>query len=302
MRTSTHTFVLIALFAFFVASDRAAAHGIVGDRFFPATVSTDDPLAADELALPTVQVFTPAGSPGTQTFDVMFEFDKLILPHLSVGIADDVLTVKPDGRHSSTGWDDVTLIAKYELMRDDVHEAILTVGTRTVIGGTGNNYTGADSFTTFVPELYYGKGFGDLPDSLDGLKPLAVTGTFSNTFPTESVSPNVFQWAFAVEYSLPYLQQHVADVGLPEPFKNFIPLVEVAMETVENRDRHGQTTGTINPGVLWETKDFQLGVEALVPVNGHTGPHVGAIVQVQVYVDDIFPAVFGHPLFFGDER
>src|SRR5437764_1234453 len=30
------------------------SHGIVGSRFFPATIATDDPFVADELALPTV--------------------------------------------------------------------------------------------------------------------------------------------------------------------------------------------------------------------------------------------------------
>src|SRR5579872_4689881 len=35
----------------------AAAHGIVGDRFFPATLITDDPAVADELSLPTIDTF-----------------------------------------------------------------------------------------------------------------------------------------------------------------------------------------------------------------------------------------------------
>ena len=29
----------------------AQAHGVVGERFFPATITTDDPFAADEMAL-----------------------------------------------------------------------------------------------------------------------------------------------------------------------------------------------------------------------------------------------------------
>ncbi len=68
-------------------------------------------------------------------------------------------------------------------------------------------------------------------------------------------------------------------------------------------DRSGETTtGTINPGVLWEQPDFQLGVEAVVPVNAHSGPAVGAVFQVQFYIDDLFPKVFGHPIFFGDNK
>ncbi len=36
----------------------AAAHGFAGQRFFPATPSTEDPAVADELALPTVTRFS----------------------------------------------------------------------------------------------------------------------------------------------------------------------------------------------------------------------------------------------------
>ena len=68
-------------------------------------------------------------------------------------------------------------------------------------------------------------------------------------------------------------------------------------------NRGGETTtGTINPGVLWEQSDYQLGVEAVIPMNSHTGPNVGAVVSVQIYIDDIFPKIFGKPVFFSDEN
>jgi hypothetical protein len=54
--------------------------------------------------------------------------------------------------------------------------------------------------------------------------------------------------------------------------------------------------------VLWETQNVQVGVEAQIPVNQTTGPNVGATVSVQIYIDDLFPKIFGHPIFFqGDE-
>ncbi len=71
---------------------------------------------------------------------------------------------------------------------------------------------------------------------------------FGQNFPTKADGDsNALEWGFAVEYSLPYLQQHVKDIGLPAPFKDMIPLVECSMETGENRDDRGHTTGTINP-------------------------------------------------------
>ena len=54
--------------AILLGAARASAHGFVGSRFFPPTISTDDPFAVDELALPTVswirQPGEDGGSPG----------------------------------------------------------------------------------------------------------------------------------------------------------------------------------------------------------------------------------------------
>ena len=163
------------------------------------------------------------------------------------------------------------------------------------IGGTGSKSIGRDSFTTFTPTLYFGKGFGDLPDTLPYLKPLAVTGTVRLNLPTEAEA-NSIEWGLAVDYNIPYLQQHVRDVGLPAPFKDMIPLVEFSFDNPINRGE-SQMTGTINPGILWESQYVQVGIEALLPINGESGSHVGAIVQFQIYIDDLFPQICGHPIF-----
>jgi hypothetical protein len=128
---------------------------------------------------------------------------------------------------------------------------------------------------------------------------LAVTGTLGQTFPT-SAEPNALEWGFALEYSLPYLQSQVKDIGLPAPFKNMIPLVEFSMSTPENRGG-GPTTGTINPGILWGNRHLQIGAEAIIPLNKATGSEVGAVFQVQFFIDDLLPRWFGHPIIGGEQ-
>jgi hypothetical protein len=274
----------------------AHAHGFVGDRFFPATVTTDDPLATDELALPTLSIADTGGTPDTQDTAVGFEFDKIIVPHLTIGVSDEYNWLQSAGQRTERGFDDLTLLTKYELFQSPAHEFILSIGMETDLGGTGSKSVGRDSFTTFTPTLYFGKGFGDLPDALDFFKPFAVTGTFGVSIPTEAAAANSIEWGLALEYNLPYLQQHVKDIGLPAPFKNMIPLVEFTGESPFNRGG-GITTGTINPGVLFESRYYQVGVEALIPINGESGNHVGAIVSLEIYIDDLFPKVFGHAIF-----
>jgi hypothetical protein len=280
----------------------AFGHGFVGDRFFPPTITSDDPFAVDELALPTVTWFnTPSGggSPESRTFDAGLEFDKEIFPHFAIGISDDYLSQNGHHSPSAYGWDNIELTAKYELYHNDPHEFIFSIGVAGDIGHTGFVNT-SDSFSTIEPTLYFGKGFGDLPTSVDYLRPLAVTGTIGQSFTTSAAGPNSLDWAFAVEYSLPYLQSEVRDIGLPKIFSNLIPLTEFTFSTQENRQGRGHTTGTFNPGLLYETPYFQIGAEALIPVNHDSGAHVGVTVQVWVFIDDIFPKVFGHPL-FGEE-
>ena len=287
---------LVALFA----TSRAFAHGIVGNHFFPATTATDDPFAVDELALPTFSFVKNSSSEdrlANWEFAGGFEFDKEIFPRFALGVSDTYHYFNPDRGRTAQGWDNLSFSAKYELWRSEPMEAIASVGLDTDVGGTGSRGIGRDSFTTFTPAFFFGKGFGDLPERAGFLRPFAVTGEIGQSFPTSARAPNTLEWGFALEYSLPYLQQQVKDIGLPAPFKNMIPLVEFAFETAENRAEGGLTSGTINPGVIWVSKSVQLGVEANIPVNSRSGTHVGATIQLWIFIDDLFPKIFGHPIF-----
>ncbi len=288
------------------------AHGFEGDRFFPPTIQTDDPFAVDEFSVQASSFNNPSGSDGTpkaREVDVSSEFDKEIFPKFALGISGTYINLDPQGNQAPAqdGFDNVSLSAKYQLWENAPHEWILSLGGEIDLGDTGSKGLGVDAFSTYTPKLYFGKGMGDLPDSLKYLKPFALTGTFGYAIagqPTNadgSLNSNALQYGFALEYSLLYLQQHVEDIGLPKPFSQFIPLVEYAATTPVNRGG-STTTATINPGVLWEQPDYQVGVEAVIPVNNHTGPNIGAVISVQIYIDDIFPRLFGHPVFFKDEN
>ena len=283
----------------FFLTAMAGAHGFVGDRFFPPTIVTDDPFATDELSLPAASIVENSaggGNPKTQVVDLGFEFDKEIFSHFAIGISDDYLFQKPSGQPSISGWDNLSLSAKWQFWQNDDHEAVLAVGAIANLGDSGSRKID-DSTTVLIPTVYFGKGFGDLPDSLDSVKPLAITGTLGEEFPLRASDPNALDVGLAVEYSLPYLEEHIRDTGLGRPWRDMIPLVEFTLSDPENRGQGGQVTATADPGVLWETPYFQLGAEAIIPLNSRSGVRVGAIVNLQIYIDDLFPSIFGHPLF-----
>jgi len=298
------------------ASNRVYGHGFAGARFFPATLSTDDPFVADELSLPTVSTIRTPDDGGTRETDISVEIAKRITPQFALEIGETLTVLNWHEEHSANGFGNLQLAGKYQLVKNAAHETIVSVGLGVEIGGTGSPSIGADSFSTWEPAIFFGKGFGDLPEALRILKPLALTGVAGIAIPS-SVStrtitvneqtanrdvdierhPDVLEWGFALEYSVIYLQSQVQDMHLPAPVDRLIPLVEFAMETPLNRGPTGPTTGTINPGVIWAAKYFQVGVEAVIPINEHTGNNVGVIAQLHFFLDDLFPHTIGRPLF-----
>ena len=296
--------VLILLVVTLALPHPAAGHGFAGARFFPATLSTDDPFVNDELSLPTVSTIKTAE--GRETA-IAADIAKRITPNLGIELGEEFMDLNPNGENGVSGFGNLEFGAKYQFFTSAEHEAILSLGAEVEIGGTGQRRVDADSFSTWTPAFFFGKGLGDLADTLSLLRPAAVTGFVGVTIPSSGSTsnsegeierhPNVLQYGFALEYSLIYFQEQVKDVGLSAPFDRLIPLMEFSLETPLNRGESGQTMGTINPGVIWSSKYVQFGVEAIVPINERTGTSVGVIGQVHFYLDDLFPRSLGRPVF-----
>ena len=302
------------------STQSVSAHGLIGQRFFPATLAIDDPFVADELSLPTVLHIRNRGSdesPPTLQTDLSGELSKRLSPNLGLSLGGTYSFLDPIPGKSTSGFDNMEVSLKYVFWQNAEHEPLLSAGAGWEIGGTGSKKIGADSFDTVTPQFFFGKGFGDLPDAVDWLKPAALTGalglaipvrrlnkTFSldddgNVQTTHDLNPKTFNWGFSVQYNLQYLQSFVRDVGLPAPFNRMIPVVEFAMQTPIEGPHTGRTTGTINPGIIWFGRYMQLSVEAVIPANTMTGKNVGVLAQIHFYLDDIAPKIFTWTPFHG---
>jgi hypothetical protein len=314
LKTALSLSIATLLAAALLAPRTASAHGFAGERFFPATLATDDPFVADELSLPTITTIITPDDGGTRDTEVSFDLARRITDRWGIEVGQDYLKLSPYGEKTVHGFGNLELGTKYEVIKSEAHEAIVSLGLDVELGGTGRKLVGADSFTTWTPAIFFGKGLGDLPASLSVLRPIAVTGLVGLEIPgsasTRTISDgeidlerhaNTLQYGFALEYSLIYLQEHVKDVGLKAPFDRMIPLVEFAFETPLDRGQSGQTTGTINPGIIWSGQYCQIGAEAMIPINSRTGSNVGVLVQLHFYLDDLLPKIFGKPLFGGNK-
>ena len=67
-----------------VPVSKGVAHEIVGNRFFPATLTIDDPGVNDELSLPTVANFNTGDDPSLRQRDISGEFSKRITEAFAV--------------------------------------------------------------------------------------------------------------------------------------------------------------------------------------------------------------------------
>jgi hypothetical protein len=52
----------------------------------------------------------------------------------------------------------------------------------------------------------------------------------------------------------------------------------------------------VNPGLIWAGKYFEVGVEAIIPINLRTGKDVGIRALLHFFLDDLWPTVF-RPIF-----
>ncbi len=276
------------------------AHGFAGDRFFPATILTDDPFVASEMSLPTITL-NPTQSDGSRELDIGSDLSMLITPKWDFTIGSDWQHIRAPGAPTVTGWSGLTTGTQYQLFINAPHEAMALAALNVTWANTGNLGVGAPDYTTLSPTFDFGKGFGDLPNSLSWVRPFALTGNIAVDFPTRTQSmgmqvPNDVFYGFAIEYSIPYLQSEVRYLGLGPPFNRMIPLVEFALTSPFNRGYGGTTTGTVQPGVIWAGQYFQVGAEMIIPTNSLSGHGIGGVVQLHFYLDDLFPHGIGRPI------
>lgn len=289
----------------------AFAHSVCGARVFPATLAIDDPGVSDELALPTLTEI-PGNSDGAREFDGSFSYTKTIVENLGLAIGDGKTWLKPGG----AGWDNLDTELKYQFWCDEPREFMASVGLDATWANTGTPGF-SDPFNTYTPVIDIGKGFGDLPTSLNILRPFAVTAEFALSVPGEAhtssiaydasgapglgvaQNPTVFNWGVTLQYSLPYMNSNIREVDGPDFLRHLVFIAEAAFQTPTGNVPPGAqvTTGTIQPGIVYMADTWQIALEALVPINGASGRNVGVEAQLDIFLDDVFPKSIGKPLF-----
>ena len=142
--------------------------------------------------------------------------------------------------------------------------------------------------------MYFGKGLGDL--DIGYLRPLAITGLVGYQIADMPPCPDLVTAGFVVEYSIPYLESKVQSLPLPELFRNLTPLTVVSFTVPSVPSFGARTTALIAPGVSYAGQGWELAAEALIPGTSATAGGIGAIAQLHISLDYLFPDTIGRPL------
>jgi hypothetical protein len=304
--------LLIAL-AMLAGVHSAYAHGIAGNRFFPGTLSFDDPAVADEAILPNFASFkspVDGGNVVDNRFD--WSFFRLLTPTLGVGV-DSAWVHRNWGNALRSGSDVTSLGLKGEVYRNDLHEMLVSARLGWGIGHSGAQGISANAADSLQPGIFFGKGFGDLPDGLAWLRPFGITGAITLDHPMTGSSINfgidpptgqlgpmltrnvdILHWGFALQFSTLYLTSRFTPGKLPkdEPLNQLVPLVEFSFDS----PRGEKTLATMNPGLSYVAVSWQLAAEAIVPLNSEAGRSIGVRAQLLLFLDELIPSLFGKPL------
>lgn len=274
------------------------AHGFAGKRFFPATLTVDDPFFIDELDL-LLSHLPNANKDGEEvdTTQTALSFSKRITERLSLTLGTEYAHLNPAQGSTRNGFNNMDIGVKLLGPISAERESVVAIGLDAKIGGTGSQVVDREPFSVFSPTFFMGQGFGNLPDNVKYLRPLALTGAFAYNIPTRGSEPTTLSSGFALQYNLAYLESFVKDVGLPGFMHNLVPLVEAPLQFCLDEGCSGDLTGTVNPGVIWFNHVGQIGVEAVIPVNDRSGDGVGVLLQLHLYLDDLFPHSLGKPIF-----
>jgi hypothetical protein len=280
----------------------ARAHVVVGERTFPVTLTFDDPGVGDEATLPNL-VWQRSAGPSNQ-YQGQWEYDKRITETTALIYNQGYDLFQTPGQNNKTAFENIVITGKWQGYTNPDHEFVASFGVqREMYGGPATANIGGDFYGATAPTLYFGKGLGDLP--IGNLRPLAVTGELSLAVPDRRLNwnldnngtPLTWKGGLSLQYSIPYLQSQVKDYGLPEYIGRLNPLVEVTWTSPAASPGGGNPMQLMaGVGALYLGDSYQLGLEALIPLNKAAGQNVGVIFQLHWYFDDIFPNTLGKPL------
>jgi hypothetical protein len=190
--------------ACFATIGPAHAYTDAGDRLFPATLVLPQIAPGGEfyVTYSTLPLgHGPAGTPNRST-NFTTNFDQMITDDLGITVGETYTAVGQNGAGTLWGWQNQDDSINYTALRSIDHEFLMSFGLDRQTGGTGAAQVGSVASGATTPQLFFGKGLGDL--DVGYLRPLAITGMGSVQFADAAPRPDQLVNGLVVEYSIPF--------------------------------------------------------------------------------------------------
>jgi hypothetical protein len=275
----------------------ADAYTASGDRTFPATLILPQIAPGDEFYLNYNMLPLTSHGPGSPDRSNTFTatLGKTITDRLGLYIEESYDGIGRSGAGTQWGWQNIDAAIKYLAVNDIDHEFIMSLGLDRETGGTGTTRIGASPSGATTPQLFFGKGLGDL--DVGYLRPFAVTTFSAVQLADTAPRPNVVNNGFSVQYSIPYLESKVQNLELPDLIRGLTPMTEVLFTAPAGRSYGTRATALIAPGVSYAGEGWEFAVEAQLPATRATGSGIGVTAQLHIALDFFFSDSIGKPLF-----
>ena len=130
--------VVICMVVLLLMPVSAWAHGFAGKRFFPTTLSIEDPFVSDELSFifSYLKESGEGDEPPVNSYELEGEYNKRITPHFGITIGDEFRILDPDGEDTEVGFGNFEVGAKYQFLTNAPHESVLSIGVNVEIEDT----------------------------------------------------------------------------------------------------------------------------------------------------------------------
>ena len=285
--------ILVALAAFIAISPEVSAHGhgIVGDRIFISPIVGNDSFPDNAFSLTTRR--------SDYAFSIVPTLEKQLSESSSLLLTGGWDTTEAAGNSDPSGARDLSIYYRQSLFLSPRHETEFTISPF-VVAPTGDRRIGDQGYTHLGGEMMLGKGMGDLPDtpSFRLMRPIAIQAEAGYAGRVQGPANSDVFANLEVEYSLGYLNRYVRPVAAGRPLINLVPYVEFdySQAMIDSR----LTTSPdflITPGVAYLGDKFLVSLGAQVDLNGasHRGDRAAALCLVEIFYDDIFPALGKNP-------
>jgi hypothetical protein len=269
-----------------------SAHGVVGDRVFLSPIVGNDAFPDNALDL--------ASHRSDYAFSLLPALEKLLTDNSSLLFVGGWYRITPGAhQHRTEGFADLSIYFRQAVYISAPHELEFTLSPILILP-TGNRQIADQGYTHLGGEALLGKGFGDLPDSptLEYLRPLAVQAEVGYTGRIQGPANSDVFGNLELEYSLRYLIRRVEPLHVGRPLVDLVPYVQLnyAQSFIASR-LSTKPDFRLTPGLAYMGHYCELSVGAQIALNNAApkGERVAVIGLVEIFYDDIFPALSWKP-------